>query len=494
MSPHSLAAIEMDPLTPDQRLLAATLAGVVNSTRPRLYLVRSTVAADRFWLTMYENTYHIPFEGYLTLPEALARFGGEVQGAILFDPSQRATVNVAANMASLRRAVIASPMDHTLLDQAGIEVVDDLSGRFPTKIEADMYNDEVLRPLFRNDIIANLADCIWELRDYLTAHSIFTFRYFPLGEDRERFENLLDTFPSNIPLMGYFARSGIEEYFANELASTHGLWWVPSDYAPNLSVHATISSGRVPHTVRPPIEVFPISTDTTYVTVVFSDGDNYSCALRDVFDRFHEPLHGVFPIGWTLPATAIELMPAVVDYYYASAARHDDFIPISGLGYAHLSLYADPDWFTKATFSYLRRAGNNAVWSLEPTAFFAPPVPPQLLFDDVSIAGYLFGYFANGAFYSFSEEGLPLVFTRSSYSTETTAIHRIVLDGILRKPKGMPQVIFLGINLWQIRVSELFRELAPFLSRDDVRIVPATALLASLKAWKAAHHRTADAN
>lgn len=102
----------------DTLVFAATLQGLVNRDRPRLYLNHDhqrleTPGVDAFWLEKYREVGQ-PY-GWLadtkivklnTLAEVLETFAAEVDGVALWDPAVPATLNVATTIAGVENLTV----------------------------------------------------------------------------------------------------------------------------------------------------------------------------------------------------------------------------------------------------------------------------------------------------------------------------------------------------------------------------------------------------
>ncbi|MEV4069773.1 GxGYxYP domain-containing protein [Nonomuraea fuscirosea] len=123
---------DISTLHGNDQLLLATLQGVVNRRRPRLYFNYTTEGYDNTWLTSTGAavTRH---ERPLDL---IARYRGEVRGAILHDPDVPDSVNVATTLAGLENAVAATAEQ---AEQYGLRTITDLRGRFKADDVLGLY-------------------------------------------------------------------------------------------------------------------------------------------------------------------------------------------------------------------------------------------------------------------------------------------------------------------------------------------------------------------
>jgi GxGYxYP putative glycoside hydrolase C-terminal domain/GxGYxY sequence motif in domain of unknown function N-terminal len=123
-----LDAADLSTLSGDQQGVLVTLQGVVNRSRPRLYLYWGTDPTNEQWL----NTLRVP-STMTTDPWALFyRYRPEIKGAIVYDPDVPDTINIATTLAGVHDAVIATA---DLAQSLGLRVIDDLRGRFSSKLD-----------------------------------------------------------------------------------------------------------------------------------------------------------------------------------------------------------------------------------------------------------------------------------------------------------------------------------------------------------------------
>ncbi|PWS51603.1 hypothetical protein DLE01_10995 [Streptomyces sp. FT05W] len=121
--PARLDVADVSALDGDGQLLLTTLQGVVNRRRPRLYFEFDAGQVDTRWLpsTGASVTRHGD------ALDLVARYRGEIRGAVLHDPAVPDSVNVATTLAGLENAVVATAeqaREHRL------GTVADLRGRF----------------------------------------------------------------------------------------------------------------------------------------------------------------------------------------------------------------------------------------------------------------------------------------------------------------------------------------------------------------------------
>ena len=127
-----LDAADITALDGDQQGLLVSLQGVVNRSRPRIYLYWGTDPTNVEWL----KTIAVPYTMTSQPMSLLERYRSEVSGAIVYDPNVPDTINLATTLAGVHGVVIATA---DLAAQLQLPIVEDLRGRFADKLAVYQY-------------------------------------------------------------------------------------------------------------------------------------------------------------------------------------------------------------------------------------------------------------------------------------------------------------------------------------------------------------------
>ncbi len=353
-SPH-LVVVDLRPLPADWQLALLTLQGLVNRSRPQLYVLFNPT--DEFWLAWLQKRGWVKSVVRLDDPiEVLQRFGSVVKGLIVYDPLFPATKNVATMLASVESGLPVSPRLKRDLDlrelNTSFPVLADLRGKWKTNAEAYWWAFDNLWARLNHHVVACSYPDHIGLRDYLVQHRIFTFWVTgPIDGARQGgdpiaevqlMERLFERMPVNIPVMSYpWAGEdvGMGEGPGVTLFAEFGKFLVGSIDCTNLSVHSGIPVPKVRQKPSPPIP--SLSLDKVYFTFIISDGDNLPVLTNSNFPQlWRSPVRGKLPLGWSISPAAILLIPAIVDYYYETATPNDCFVgAVSGVGYTYPDHY-----------------------------------------------------------------------------------------------------------------------------------------------------------
>ncbi|HZT43186.1 MAG TPA: GxGYxYP domain-containing protein [Chthonomonadaceae bacterium] len=403
----TLSVFDLSRQPPDEQLMLFSLQGLVNRTRPQLYVLFNPTDAQ--WLAWMRKRGWVRHTQTVASPEALlTRFHSDYRGVIVTDPQLPATKNVATMLAGVENGLVVSPR---LEKQLRLPVLADLRGRWYTNVAAYQWAFDHLWPRLSHAVIACSYPDHLGLRDYLVENKVFIFwlsgpidgarPYADPQAEVRLMERLFARMPANIPVMSYpWAGKdvGIGEGPGVTLFAEFGKFLVGSIDCTNLSVHSGIRLASLKqHAAPPPPALQP---NKIYVSFVISDGDNLPVLTASNYPQlWTNRVRGRFPVGWTVSPSASMLIPDIVDYYYATATPNDTFLgAVSGIGYTYPDSYGlryrasdRPrvfDGFLDLTRAYMDRMDLKDLWVMNVTRpelfrLYAERIPSlQALFPD----------------------------------------------------------------------------------------------------------------
>jgi hypothetical protein len=353
--------------TVDLKLLFTTLQGLVNRTKPRIY-VKDTAVDDQEGATFWLDKFNVPETPVADPMTLLTKYASEIGGIVIYDPSVVDTINLATTIAGIEGGVVASPALATTLGAAPYNLKTLVDVRtLGLKTNLDVYNYELANYASKAStrLIIGLdptdpakADC---LRDYAVAIGAAVVW---LDSTQSAQLNLLTKFlanlDSNAPYLGWWVSepSGV---------GTSAQYRVPvfaADWSRNLTVF-----GGVPRTINPPTPPAPPTLDTTkaYVAIFMSDGDNLQENQHLIPLKWKDPNRGKVPMSWTTQPALVDVAPVILDYYYSTATPNDVMVSgPSGLGYTYPQQWPQTPTDSFADYSirsanYLERAGLNVI-------------------------------------------------------------------------------------------------------------------------------------
>ncbi|MDW8029969.1 MAG: GxGYxYP family putative glycoside hydrolase, partial [Armatimonadota bacterium] len=390
-SQHLLVA-DIRQLPFDWQFAIVALQGLVNRTKPQVYLLFNET--DRLWLDWLVKRGWVKTTETVSDPsDLLKRFRKFVKGMVIYDPLLPATKNVATMVCSIEDAIPVSPR---LAKQLNLPVIADLRERWRTNAEAYEWAFNNLlgtgdegrgtgKPKLNRHVIACAYPDHIGMRDYFVQHRIFIFWISgPIDGARKGgdpdtevrlMERIFAQLPVNIPVMSYpWAGQdvGIGEGAGVTLFSEFGKYLVGTINCSNLSVHSGIKIPNLTQPKAPPTP--PLQLDKVYYSIIISDGDNLPVLTIHNFPQlWGSSVRGKLPLGWTISPSSIMLIPAIVDYYYATATTSDCFLgAVSGIGYCYPDHYGKRfreldrqrvfDEFLAQTATYMQKMDLRELW------------------------------------------------------------------------------------------------------------------------------------
>ena len=339
-----LSVADVRHLSPEERLLLASLQGLVNRTQPRIYLVCDD--SDPFWLDVLQQQGStdapIPVADPLSL---LQTFKSAYNGAVVADPNVYVSPCIAVDVAGADDLLIATP---ALAAKYGLPIKSDLRGKFKDDADALRYARTTLLPRLNpylalcldppllgsqvDDVIAAKGTCFW-----VTGPKAQDRPGADEAAERDEIQATLAQMPLEAVVRGYWWHGddmGLGENGGVALASRFGKITTVSDYVTNYSVFSGVVLPALKQKPQPPAP--KLDPTKVYVAITMSDGDNL-ITWRDFWrGYFTDPLHGTFPLGYGIGPTLIDVAPTMARWYYEHSAPTDEFLcDVSGAGYVY---------------------------------------------------------------------------------------------------------------------------------------------------------------
>ena len=377
----------------ENKLIAMTVAGIVNREAPRLYLLNvyetwSYNQTDEKWRDIYSEDGNVDFDVISDVNELVQYFSADLKGAITYDPLHtygnfsgqnfRWQAEVAAMIGGLTDC-IPVPYGNTSIDIArpdSVWVPDHFNGQDPIRISAKLelpdhpWNNTSLSQEQRYFFILEWAMesllshtntrkfYLREISDWAIQQRMFQMNL--AGTESLNFYSLSDEKAEKIEqVMEY-----LQENHPNEIFHIYG-WMRPEPLVQWVSAwggsfHETLLGNLSWHHVFPvdgdfayerPSTVQPGTTlleDKHYVLFIGSEGDAGNWNFGFQSGAWLSNIRGEIPLGWGFNLHLFETFPFIGQYYYRTATENDGFISVTTpLGYAY------PDMFPN---SYLPNA------------------------------------------------------------------------------------------------------------------------------------------
>ena len=346
-------------------VMLTTLQGIVNSNKPRIYLLKHRFGGRSEWadrIGIRTRTYK-PSELYWLV----GKYQKEINGMVVYSTEKSLHYrNLACTIAGIEGAIAVTPEEKRKLQENGIKLktlCDITKLRFtrPSELYAYLY-ENYWESCTRRTILSLNQHIAADIRDLGVCMKAASIWLDPRKEEeREVLKKFLaDLTPGESVILGWWH----EERAGIGIATGFGLSTIPSDLYNNATVYAGFPRKIQPSPVpkRKPLE------NKVYVALFLSDGDNIQYCEHKMCRLWDNPLRGTFPINWTVSPGLADLGPGLLNYYYETASDKDCLVSgPSGMGYSliydelndiwHTSERETIENYTKLTERYLKKSG-----------------------------------------------------------------------------------------------------------------------------------------
>ncbi|MHA1819201.1 MAG: GxGYxYP domain-containing protein [Promethearchaeota archaeon] len=349
--PTHLYSINMSQLPNDTAVTILTLAGVIakGDKGPQIY-VEDDGGYYSKWRSLIENESINVTD--VSDPWALvSMFKDNISGYILYkaddegiqqsnDPILSSDTLLykhkdesylpAVSLCGVLNACAVEERDEAKAIAAGLTKVFDARGKNCSWIFNSSY-----WPQLRHDMVFEVEHHT-NRRLFLIDYAVFCGAPVIHAQTQDQRAEYLSHFDADSPVFGWGAVGPTDEAGLNLQTTLEGQFFMPSDWARDLSVFSAINVSCEQKPLPEPKK----EENVHYVTIVMSDGDNLQWLMNDFgSSKFFGNSHrGDFPMGWTIPPQMADLAPLIMRYYYHEATINDRFIAgNSGHGLIYVS-------------------------------------------------------------------------------------------------------------------------------------------------------------
>ena len=227
-------SISVDRGSEDDLVLFASLKGVVNVTKPRIFSYEGDAFAEgeHAWL----ESLGLAWTDQPDKWALIGKYRSEIKGLVVWDPTVPDTMNLATTLAGQKKALVASPAQLARLmgPPYNLTILEDLRGRFTTKLQVyqAMFND--VWPTVTHRVIFGVSPDYHKaaVREYAVALGGAAIWLDPkVSGESEMLDKFLSSMERGSAFMGWWPEEGA----GVERGSRHGIATVASGYATNLT-------------------------------------------------------------------------------------------------------------------------------------------------------------------------------------------------------------------------------------------------------------------
>jgi hypothetical protein len=424
----TLDVADVSSASADQHYLFCSLEGLVNRTRPRIYLEEHEAEGATFWL----DELKVPTNAVADPMTLVTKYASEIAGIVIYDPANIDTVNLATTIAGVRGGIVASPTLAATLGAApySLPTLEDLrTHHFASNLDVYQYELATYASSATTRLIVGLNPTISDaLRDYAVATRAMVIWLDPTNATQAPLlQTYLSGLDSNAPYMGWWT----QEQAGVNMASQYGVPTFAADFSKNLTVLGAPHGITVPSPPPP-----PALENKAYVAIFMSDGDNLQEDQHLIPVKWADPKRGSVPIAWTVQPGLAYVAPIILDYYWRTATPDDALVSgPSGLGYTYprswplqkLAEYTrrSADALTLGGLRVITEWNDGPVLSGAPASLYASNMPHLLGVTDQQGSGGL----------SIIDGAMPLLVFASAYGGAEANLEAGI-DGQLAKYKG----------------------------------------------------------
>lgn len=419
-----------------QLVLGQAIQGIFSRTDSKYYYLNSETSSYAYYLDYILENYALRKEN-TTLDAMVEDYKTtyNVSGYILYDQSNKESVNVASSLAGAFGWLPIDVSLETYAQSMGLSLAMDVRDK-TEKWCFDNYKDD-----FDNSGVVQQDGANVALRDYGIAANYFYFYPEASSTETIRFRGEVHAWvQDDAPIFGWGPDS--EEVHVG-ISTSNGQFTLASNHSYNLTMYSCIDYYDLESLEQPNHSLGVEAEDGKhYVTIIRSDGDNVQTWTNAAFnfnDADLASVRGDFPMGWSTQVSLIDLAPSILEYTYEYADENDFFVAaVSGQGYIYPQNYPNLTDFTQKLGSYMQRTDISVLQILD-SGFDASVIEAYSQIDELTGGIYLSGNKYSGLEGSiyWSENGKPFISCRetlwnadidsmadriNNYSTDPTSI------------------------------------------------------------------------
>ena len=333
----------MDGDLPEHSLLIS-LQGIANKSEPNLYFIYPPAWTFTFTEAVYDyygDTHNINFDELTSADEALGRFAHHADGYIVWDDSVRTSLIVAFTAAGLENAVVVNESLIPLVEQHGLEMVDDLRNRYRGQNDYEIFKDAWNR--YRDRVSKDYIVWMGGVHGRRMEPGVADFGMYQKAFFTDLSANARDTLEVNLAddildemnpggiVLGWHSYRKDTEGQHVTLVSQHALRMEGLNSLPNTSfnTHIKTTPGYEFTNNHNLVEGEEYNAEAKiYISAVQTDGLGLGAWLK--------PGRGKMPYAWEVTMNWSWMSPALLQFFYQQATPNDYFIGVlSGPGYMY---------------------------------------------------------------------------------------------------------------------------------------------------------------
>ena len=324
--PEFLYVISRNSMSEHEKIMVASMQGVTAKTQPCIWIEGASKSGS-IWLNDMKERFGVKTESVSTAWDLLGKVKSQFEGYILYDLTDKTSLNAATSMAGPYKAIVVDKSIESKVKDSGLQKIFDTTG----KTDQWLYNQfkdkfgEGERDISRQVLLEQRGQPGDERNFTLRDYSIFCNAATIFQGATPLMSDFLKLLKKPSILLGWADDEIWGENQQGEVAVKDGVLRVASDWATNISVtSAFYPKGNIPQLTETKPEELKAEENVHYVTFIWTDGDNIQWLLGDfpVNTTFWgSPSRGKFNMGWGMNSLMYEAAPTALEYFYKTAAN-----------------------------------------------------------------------------------------------------------------------------------------------------------------------------
>ena len=362
--PFNIDVVDVRGETLERLLLIASLQGIVNRDKPRLYLVYEgngmTPTPSERWLDYYRLKGWIEYTK-INYEEALQRYKDFAKGLVVWDDQLYATVNLAQGLAATQDLLIAHESLLPLLQGMGYSIVEDLRGKFTDTLAVHNEIINSVLPKATKDIIYNFPSedrytvlYRMALLDYaVSVHACSFGLRVDIPDQKSLLDKMFNQLNRFAVLVGYCSPASLERPTVEFCSQHEVVTMIGSFMAFNYSFHRHI--GKRTCLKQDHIASYPVDKNKIYIALCLSDLglNSMQSFYYEMWDRSDR---GRIKLSWWMNPLVLDFCPGIATYYYETRTANDYFYAAHAAGRIRPSDFPSLDEYLQRSRSGLMRA------------------------------------------------------------------------------------------------------------------------------------------
>ena len=469
---ENVDAINVTGKTNNVRSMLASLQGIINREKPRIYLYSQNDRNEK-WAENMGIEYTLTKEE----DEIITKYIDELEGLVVWDAKQVHTLNLATTYAGIYNTLVVTEKlaEKYTQEPFNLEIKENYVGKFTSQNQVYEYLYDNLWDKCQKRLVMGLSptDHNCHSRDLAVASNAavvwIDLVNRKLNTETGQWEDAGDK-PEDIELMSRFFKDceAGETHFAGwwvsegrgvGLSSTFGIPTIPADFFENYTLYA----GTSRELDIPVVPAKPKLEGKAYIAFTFSDGDNMQYCEHHMKSAgmWESTRRREIPITWTFSPPIYDAAPQMLNYFYKTSKGNDFLIAgPSGVGYTNPSVWEESDPTNEYYLKYVQRSDSY----FRRTAFNFTTVWHSVTSKQEELVknnwGSLIGYstqttLPNQEAYKSIGDGIVKIQTSPPYDGNIPRVEQIISDQLSLYRGIEPRFIMPQIIAWEANVADV---------------------------------------